>query len=503
MSYLYMIISGLLIVFSFSNSHLFFLAWIALIPALYIFDIIRNWSAKKIFFHGWVLGITIMGGTGYWLYYPLIDFSGLSVGFVLVLLISLIMSLGLFYGIWSLIYLKIQSRNVFSSFLLAISWVGLEYLRYFVISVYPLGFLGYTQSGFKLLLQIAQLGGVFLVSFVVVLINGYLFKIFVKRNSRVFIPLIIFILLFTGFGFYKLHYYSKQEDVLLQVGIINTNISQDEKWLSSRIKKNLNEMFQNLDSLNNTDLIVTPESGVTFDFVRNEYYRQIFNQKIKSLDTYLQMGSLAIKEQKNVQENSSKKYNSSFLISPAGQVISRYDKMKLISFGEYFPWLNLVNLLLDLKLSSLNAGDEAYIFKTPVANWKTLICSEILYPYLAEKNIEKADFIVNQSNEAWFKNSNLHQQMWSAAVFRAVENRRSVVKAGNLAYGGLILPSGIAAKRSKTEGTNSYIVEVIRNREDTFYRHYGNYTGYISELIVLLMLIVKINFNISKLGGED
>lgn len=92
-----------------------------------------------------------------------------------------------------------------------------------------------------------------------------------------------------------------------------------------------------------------------------------------------------------------------------------------------------------------------------------MICSEILYPEYFKNEAEEIDFIVNQTNEAWFKNSKLLKNiMWQAAVMRAVENRTPVIKTGNLSYNGIIYPSG--KYKRITSRQNYHLLKILKDQ---------------------------------------
>src|SRR5690554_789381 len=129
MSYFMVLLSGILIILPLSYPWLFFLGWFALIPFLLS---IRRDNQKLAFRKGWLLGITIIGGTSYWLFYPLAEFSGLSILFSIGILVVFVFLFALIYGIWSWLFVRVNGRQTFSAFWLAISWTGFEYLRYLI-----------------------------------------------------------------------------------------------------------------------------------------------------------------------------------------------------------------------------------------------------------------------------------------------------------------------------------------------------------------------------------
>ncbi len=483
MGYLLMVFSGLLIIIPLRNPDLFFLAWIAIIPALYA---LKDQELKKGFWQGSILGFTIMAGTIYWLYYPLINFSGLPFIVVIFILLILFFLVGIFYGLWSVVFLLTNGRGKLHPIILAVSWVGFEYLRYLILSPIPFAFMGYTQEGFNYILQIADLGGVFLVSFVVILLNAYLFKIVKNRRLRYLIPVLFLLVLTLFYGNYRINQYQDlaAKANTLKIGIVNTSIPQQEKWLPSRIDENIDNIIEGTTGFKDVKLIITPETSMTFDLVRNEYYRNILMEKLKELNSDILVGS-----QSRLGEEEGK-YNSSFLLNPEGKVLVRYNKNKLVLFGEKIPLPEIVRKLTGLEIGSLNNGQELSIFKTDYASWNTLICSEILYPLLIKDNITAIDFIINQSNEAWFGNSTIHQQIWTASIYRAIEYRRAVVRSGNYTYSGLIMPSGLY-QGYKKDGED-FSIKVPFSRGTTLYLKLGNAVGYSSLIFTAIILVIKI-----------
>lgn len=493
--YLLIILSGVLITLPLSYPQFYYTGWIALLPFLMSCKLSTDKSVNSSgdavspfegFKKGWLLGIVIFMMVSFWLYFPLVNFSGLPWIISIFLLAMLFLVAGLFYGLWAWLFLLPGRKKGFSSLWLAISWTGIEYLRYRLLPDLPFAFAGYTQVDFLQLLQLADIGGVFFLSFIVILFNGYLFKLFRQRRLRHLIPFgLILIIIFT-FGSLKLNYYQDKEYKYLRTGIVQTSISASEKWKVANIEPILNLLLKKSSQFKEADLIVWPESSLTFDLIRNEYYRKKFIEGLAGIKAYIQVGSLAI------IDDEYQRYNSSFLIAPGGRIKGRYNKLRLVPFGEYLPFAEVINSFSGYSMNSSNPGQEVVLFTIPSARWKTAICSEILYPELVQRKVEQAEFIVNQSNEAWYLHGNLQEQMWIAAVFRAVENRRSIVKAGNFAFSGLISPSGRAIIKN-APGQGGLISGPVKlNREETFYQQWGDFAGYLSLGIILLLLLIKL-----------
>ena len=438
-------------------SSLYFLSWTALLPLLYyLYSDSRRITCKKIFFSGWNLGFWILIFSGNFLYHSIKLYTSAPMPAIIFLLILLFLLLSLIYGGFFLIYFYLQrrlfSQNKFRPFLFTCCWTLLEFSRYYLLGFFPIANPAYTQADFLSFIQLAEIGGIWILTFVLILVNGLLFQlVFEKKYKNIFIIGVLALLIFSFANYSQLSnsVSSQAEAETLEIGIITTEIEQQQKWSSAQLEKNIKLALNAAAELNQTQLIIAPETNLTFDFQADQNYRQQFLKKVAAeFKTPLQIGALAAKDSINGR------YNSSFLLSDSGEVISRYDKNLLLYFGETYPFMEFLNKYTPYNFSALEAGEEPNLFKSQNLEWKTVICSEILYPSYVKAESAEIDFIVNQTHEAWFNESRLLKNiMWQAAVLRAVENRVPVIKSGNQAHNGVIYPSG---KYQKIDSAENY-----------------------------------------------
>lgn len=450
MSYFFTFVAAALLTTANYYPKLYFLSWIGFLPFLYYIYIIKKedkLNYKDIFFYGWKFGFWILVLTSNFLYQSMKLYIGDSFFLIITLLILLFLFLASIYALFFLIYFYLQ-QNLFANpkfrpFLFAICWTSMEFIRYHLLSFFPISNLAYTQTEFLAFIQLAEFGGIWLLSFIIVFVNALFFQlIFKKKFKNIFVIVILFLVVFS-FAKFKERSYFKVNDALnsgksIEIGIITTEIKQNQKWRLKQLEKNIELTLAGVSALKQSQLIIAPETNLTFDFYANKDYRKEFLKKIEAESKApIQIGSLAGDSLNNGR------YNSSFLISDSGKIISRYNKNRLLYFGEKYPYLELLNKFTPYNFSSLKSGKKELIFKTNNLKWKTVICSEILYPSYVKLKNKEVDFIVNQTNEAWFNNSRLLKNiMWQAAVIRAVENRVPVIKTGNYSYNGIIYPSG-------------------------------------------------------------
>jgi len=464
MSYIMIIISGILYILPFFNPNLFILSWIAFIPFLYS---VYYTNYKNLFYKAWVLGFIILTGVGYPLYFPIKSFSNFPSIVVIFILIILFLILSLIYGLWGKLLSIIINKNEFNPYVFSISWLGLEIIRHVIMNFFPLGYLGYTQANFNHFIQISDLGGVFLVSFIIALLNSLIFKFIISKRKKYIIISILIVGLVLSYGFYKINRYEDIEKSL-DIGIVHTHINQNDKWNRDNVNKYIDLFTAQDKEFEDVELVITPESALTFDMNREVYYRDKVLNRVEASNKYFQIGFLATKD------NESNYYNSTYLINSRGEIKNRYNKNKLLLFGEYVIFSGLIEKLTGYRLNTLNPGKNIIDFQTPFAKWKTVICSEILYPEYVSKHLNSLDFIVNKSNEAWFEdNTTLKNQMYASLVFRAIENRRSIIKAGNMTYSGIVYPSGQREKYDK-KINEKLKVSIKKHKEITLFNKIMN-----------------------------
>lgn len=140
-------------------------------------------------------------------------------------------------------------------------------------------------------------------------------------------------------------------------------------------------------------------------------------------------------------------YNSSFLINPDGELAARYKKRSLVIFGEYIPlakWLPFLSWFTPIQ-GGFTAGDAPVPF--PFADLdveaSVLICYEDVFPAIARSAAAgDTDFLVNITNNGWFGEGAAQWQHAISGVFRAIENRRPLIRCTNTGLTCWIDPHG-------------------------------------------------------------
>ena len=467
--YLLAVLTALLLILSFPNFNLWIFAWFAFLP---LFLALENKSKLRAFLLSYLAGIIFWLGIIYWLVH--VTLAGLI---VLILWLSVYFGLfGLAFAIGSRLSIGLQALFLPSA------WVILEYARSSLSMGFPWALLGHSQSWNLAVIQISDITGAGGVSFLVMMVNVMLWK-FIKRARFNYLPFLLLLLCILGYGYYKLYAQpAAGRPQLVKVSVIQGNIAQELKWnheTSNYILDKYTRLTEQ-SAVDAPDLIIWPEaSSPEILGEDNLVFQEIFSLG-KKINTPLLIGSVVC---------DSGRYSNSALLIMDEKITGRYDKLHLVPFGEYIPLKKILPFLVTIvPIGDIAPGKEYTIFKIPglksqIPNkFAVLICFEDLFPELSREFVKKgADFLVNITNDAWYKKTSAPYQHFQACVFRAVENRVYLARAANTGVSGFIDPFGriffqVSDESGKRIFVDGYKTEVlkIQTRPLTFYTRYGD-----------------------------
>ena len=367
-------------------------------------------------------------------------------------------------------------------------WVSLEYIRGFLLSGFPWEFLGYSQFLTLPMVQIADTTGVYGISFLIVLINSSLFRLVAyaaERGWKSALQEILacgMILALTGiYGHWRLTglYQKAKEAKPFTVALIQGNIRQDVKW-EPQYQEETVKIYGDLTRRVKTsrpDLIIWPETATPF-FFQNAYpFQPRILDLAHQIGSPLLFGSPAFDRDGRLTNY----FNSAFLVSPEKKILSRYDKIHLVPFGEYAPLSGILGFTRDIigAIGDFTAGKGVHTLPLPQADFGVLICYEAIFPDLTRQFVaEGARFLVNITNDAWFGRTAAPYQHLSMVTLRAVENRVPIARAANTGISALIDTSGRV-----TSSTDLFTREVLSGiiylgKARTFYAEYGDLFSY-------------------------
>jgi apolipoprotein N-acyltransferase len=449
--------SGVLLTAAFPKASLYAVAWFALVPLLWT---LSRSSPGEAFRRGFIFGVVHFASLLYWLVPTMVVYGHLpalpSVG--ILLLFAAILSLVFVAPLtWALIA---AGRHPVSALcLLPVMWAGFEYLRSFLFTGFPWALLGYSQIPWLHMIQLSDIIGVYGVSALIALVNGALFMAILWvgggtwQARRVTTPVGIagiaaavgMAALAWGYGEVRIREIDRMAAAAptVRAAVVQGNIPQSEKWdpafqaaaIDTYIRLSLAIREEN------PDLIVWPEASAPFYLLREVPPTRRLLAGVAAADTYFLIGSPAF-EPRGAEVDY---FNRAYLLGPGGRILDHYDKSHLVPFGEYTPYKDYLPFLGKMveHVGDFVAGPAG---RTLDWNGRTLgvqICYEIIFPALARRLTRNgADLLVTITNDAWYGTTAGPYQHFELAVLRAVENRRSLVRAANTGISGFIDPAG-------------------------------------------------------------
>jgi apolipoprotein N-acyltransferase len=438
--------STVLLILSFPNFNLPFLAWVALVPLLFALTI--NPSPVRAFMIGWPLGTVFFYATCHWLTYSMINYGGIPTPIAYALLIPGALVVGLFPALFaSLAAYSIKRWGHFGLLLAPFIWTMCEWFRLGVTGQLW-NALGYSQAEFQhgLLIGPAQLGGVYAVSFLIIAVNTSLALVLSKRKigtglvaaGIIIATACLFVItrpvnhVFNGLP--DLYVIAVQPNVPMTL----VKTLDELKELRERHLSLSEKALRELPADNVPRLVVWPESPMNFTYAEDRMFQELIAKFTRDNHTSLLLNALEPAPQDGA-------YNSALLINEGGRLISQYDKIRLMPFGEYVPvpgWLG--GSLISGLVGEFTPGDKYTLMPVGSKRAGVFICIESAYPWIARRmTAEGADVLVNISNDGYLGPTAVMHQHLANTIFRAVENGRPLLRVTNTGLTASITADGV------------------------------------------------------------
>ena len=278
-------------------------AWIALLP---LHRVLSGTTTGQAFRRGWLAGFLAFTGTMYWVVTAMHHYGKVPLAVSIVLMLVLAGYLGLYVGLYAWGFIRLERRWPAAAWIASpCLWVSLEYVRTHAFSGLPWGLLGYSQFQRLPLIQIANITGVYGVSFLIVLVNVSLFLLIRRvltenpqRALRPWIPLAVAVAAILGVWLYGVNQLHVPPSDRLTIGIVQANIDQAHKWNEAYRVETLERYRRLTETVSpKSDLILWPEAATPFLFEQEPNYRSLVTQVTKNAGVPLVFGSPALRRQ--------------------------------------------------------------------------------------------------------------------------------------------------------------------------------------------------------------
>ncbi len=441
---------------------------------------------------GLLTGIVYFGGTLYWLVGTMRTFGGLPVSLAVVVCGLLVVFLSLYVALFAWLlaraFRRFGPQAVWAAPFL---WVGSEYLRSWIGGGFPWVLLGYSQATVPPIAQVASIGGVYLLSFVVALVSAAgAWTGLTRKPARWLVSagVIAGVIALGVWGAVRVRDGSlARGGSPLRVGLVQGNIAQEDKWdpaLAVPILSRYLDLSRRAIAAG-AEVVIWPESSTPFFLEENPALAAEIRRLAQQAQTPFVVGSDQIER---AQQN--RFYNSAFLVGADGQTRAVYRKMHLVPFGEYVPLKQLLPFVGPLveAVSDFSPGLEPVLLPIGDRRLSVAICYEVVYPWLVRSFVlGGSELLVTITNDAWYGTTSAAYQHWEQASLRAVEQGRYLVRAANTGVTGIVDPYGRVIASTRLFETEVVTGDVRWNTARTVYATIGDLIAWLSLAVMALM----------------
>lgn len=462
MNYALAALTAILLILAFPRFDLIWLAPIALTPLL--IALAREAGHFRRALLGYLCGVIYWFGVCYWIQFVLSFYGGLGQIAAWAVFLLFCLAKAAHMAVFALLA-GIFIRKWWAIPAIASAWVAVE------VTHGPLGFawlaLGNAGVTMGVPMRLAPWTGVYGLSFIFVMMATGLTLAILRRPRR---ELLWFILL-APLALPRLPDWRPGAATAV---LVQPNVSETEKWTDDAVEKlerrlvYLSMTAARTGGNTTPDLLVWPEVPAPL-YEDDLRFRGLASDLARMTRANFLLGVVA-------RAPDGGPLNSALMISPAGEVVSRYDKVNLVPFGEFVPWPFGFANKISTEVGDFRAGNRIVV--SPVGNHKlgTFICYESVFPNFVRRFAAAgAELLVNISNDSWFGRSAARQQHLSIVRMRAAENRRWILRATNDGITGTIDPAGrlLGTLPNYTEAASRTGYSYIS--EKTFYTLHGDW----------------------------
>ena len=486
------LISAIFYYFSFPPHTQGYSAFISLTP--FLFALSKTESVKQSFLLGQFWGLIISIILSVPLYNALVTEYDLSIFFSsLLIIISVYIPYAIIYGFFGISYRYFFIKNtVYIPVIAASLWMLIDYVMTITPVFLPWGFYGYSQT-FTPFIQIADITGIYGVTFFLVLINSVLCSIFYYKKKYLKTNIFIIILITCSLTLYG---YNRKDNITgiinssnnktIKASVIQGNFNSNEKWNSKNTAAILNTYINmSKQVIDESDIIVWPETVLNSNDKDNL-------SVITGLSSALKDNQLFIAGATR-NDLSSRTFNS-ILTADKNGLCYIYDKKILFPFTETsFAGLSSGKFMDSPAI--FNPGMTRPVYKSGLIDIGYTICFESIYPdYVRRIKNSGALVLINTSNDSWFGYTYQPYMHMYSSIVRGIENRIYVIRSSNSGISAIISPDGEIIKYIDLNVRDKITASIKPLKIESFYSKTGDWIVILAVVIIMFFLI----FNVKK-----
>jgi apolipoprotein N-acyltransferase len=462
---------------------------------------------------GWWFGFGYFLAGLYWVGYAfLVDAP--TFGWLLpIAVVGLPAGLALFTAFGVALARLIWAQGAVRILALAAALTIAEWLRGHLLTGFPWNAYGYALTAPLALAQSASLIGIWGLTFVAVAVFASPVTLADDRRQTrwPWLPcgLAVAVLIgLAGYGAVRLTLTPTKTVDGVRLRIMQPNLPQDVRFNYSAKQQIVDRYVALSDRITSAEshgvhdatLLIWPESAFPFFLAREPDELAEIAQLLHG-GTVLITGAVRLAEPVNPTDPLA--YNSVYVIDHDGSIVSLYDKVHLVPFGEYLPFQNFLESLglqqLTKQGGGFLAGDRHRLVAVPGAPMALpLICYEIIFPGEVTSKSDRPGWIVNVTNDGWFGISTGPYQHFHQARVRAIEEGLPLVRAANTGISAVVDPLGRIVNSLPLGSEGVVDAPLPRPVEPPIYTRVGDIPAAIMVLVALVLVVFRRSHGLLK-----
>ena len=453
-------------------------------------------STQRGFHLGLIAGFVHFAGTVYWTGDTVSTFGGLPVVVGVLVAGILVFYMALYVALFGAAAAMMIRRFGAAGVVLApAAWVATEYIRGNLFGGFPWIPLGGAVVRWLPLAQVASLVGVYGLSWLLATLHASLALAALTKARTQMSAVVAALVIVAGPSMWGAARINDgrltREGTPVQVGLIQGNIPQEEKW-------NPGSAFTIFDRYlamtrqavaQGAQFVMWPESSTPFFFEEDIGGAEALRKVARETGATILFGSDQIERDRL----GDRYYNSAFVLDRAGSTAAVYRKMYLVPFGEYVPFKDLLFFVGPLveAVSDFSPGLQVTMLPVNGHMVSTAICYEVVYPDLMRKAVHAgSELLTTITNDAWYGTTSAPYQHFELAAMRAIEQGRYLARSANTGISGIVDPYGRMLVRTNLFERTIVVGEVRFLQQQTVYAKIGD----IAPQIAVFLTIIGVAF---------
>ncbi len=467
---------GIISSFSLPPYNYFFLNFFSLPFLFYVFVKNVNKNIINSFWVGWFFGFGYFFSSLYWISNSL-KFDANFKNLIILSIVLIPSLLSVFYGLFSLLLKILKIEMNFSSILIfSLTLSVIEYLRGTVFGGFPWNFISFSLTEFNSSLQILNLIGTYSLNLLVITFYCLpiivFFKISIIKKFSFLLFAISILLLNSYYGNYRIEKFEQVEkkQIYPPIKLVSPKFKIERFFDDEPIDNKINELIEISYPISKDLLLIFPEGMLNTNELNkiDNNFSQISNQLTDNSKIIL---GITI-------DDGVKIFNSLAIFNKEFKIENKYDKNKLVPFGEFLPYEKFLSNFGLKKIThgyrSFSSSTERNILKINSYSFLPLICYEIIFSGQLNRNKKDYDFILNISEDGWFGNSIGPIQHFSHSIFRSIEEGKDVLRVANNGISAHVSLNGRILKTIDSTEKGSIEINSVSRAFPTFFSIYGN-----------------------------